>query len=138
METEEPKIRQTLSEYGEKARKIINDPSLIEDTLNKAWNKAKSLDPALESLMTAISSFAELVKAYITGEYRDVELKTIILMLAGLLYFLNPFDLIPDFLPFLGFADDAALMLFLLTKVKSEIRKYNNWKNDESNIDYGT
>jgi uncharacterized membrane protein YkvA (DUF1232 family) len=35
--------------------------------------------------------------------------KTIILVLAGVLYFFNPFDIIPDYILYIGFIDDIAV-----------------------------
>ncbi len=124
----ESKFKNSVSKYVEKAKSIVANPSLIEDKIETAWEKAKKLDPGLRELMENVETFIEIIKAYYKGSYRDVEQKTILFLLAGILYFINPFDIIPDFLPLIGFTDDAAVLIFILGKVKNEIDKFNSWK----------
>jgi uncharacterized membrane protein YkvA (DUF1232 family) len=42
-------------------------------------------------------------------------------LLAALAYFILPFDFIPDMLPAIGFADDAALLAATIALVSSNI-----------------
>lgn len=75
-----------------------------------------------------ITSMISLVKYYINGQYRLVETKSIVLVMAGLIYFLSPIDLIPDFLPIIGYADDVALLTFIFNSLSDEIEKFELWK----------
>ena len=50
------------------------------------------------------------------------------LVVAALLYFLSPLDVIPDFLGAVGFTDDAAVVLFVLSAIKNEINIYRDWR----------
>jgi len=43
------------------------------------------------------------------------------MLLATLAYFILPFDFIPDMLPVIGFADDAALLAATIALVSSHI-----------------
>ena len=46
----------------------------------------------------------------------------------GLLYFIIPTDLIPDFIPFVGLLDDIALLTTIIRSMQGELQKYRNWK----------
>lgn len=133
---EEKKFGNRLAEYMNKARDLFGDTDAIEKKLSSAWEKAKGLDPTLKELMLNVESFIEVVRSYIKGEYRQVETKSIVIMIAALLYFINPFDVIPDFLPLIGFTDDAAVLLFVLGKVKYEIDNYRIWKENQQSVSY--
>ncbi len=52
-------------------------------------------------------------------------------VLAGLAYFSNPDDLIPDHIPALGFLDDAIMVKFVEDEFKHELwgyRKFRGWR----------
>ncbi|MEA4986796.1 MAG: DUF1232 domain-containing protein [Anaerovorax sp.] len=51
------------------------------------------------------------------------------LIIAGIVYLVLPFDLIPPIIPILGFLDDIVLWLFILSYLKDELDKY--WVGDE-------
>jgi uncharacterized membrane protein YkvA (DUF1232 family) len=61
------------------------------------------------------------------GEYRNISVQGIVGTAAALLYFVAPIDIIPDFLIF-GFADDAALIIWIYTNYKREIDEFLEWE----------
>ena len=76
-------------------------------------------------------AFLRLVKAYIKGDYRSVGLGTIITIVISILYFLNPLDLIPDFLFAIGFLDDISVIMWAGTKLVNEIDEFKKWENSK-------
>lgn len=84
---------------------------------------------------TNISIFREqlgvvtrLLKAYTGGQYRELPWKTLIRVIAVLIYFVSPIDILPDFLPIVGLTDDIALMLWLFSGIKDDIEKFREWE----------
>lgn len=69
-----------------------------------------------------------LVKDYWHGRYKKIPYWTIAAVTAALLYVLNPFDLIPDFIPGLGQIDDAAVVAACLLLVRKDLHRYKQWK----------
>ena len=69
-----------------------------------------------------------MVKDFWNKSYRQVPYGTIGAIVFTLIYILNPFDLIPDVLPFVGEVDDAAVFAAGLMLVESDLRKYSKWK----------
>ena len=51
-----------------------------------------------------------LIRAYYGREYRNVPLQNLVMIVGAIIYILNPFDLIPDWIAGLGFADDAVVL----------------------------
>ena len=79
------------------------------------WGKAKRVGARLP--------FAEdLLAAYYCAFDRATPLQVKAALLGALAYFVLPFDVIPDMLPILGFADDAAVLATALRLVASYIR----------------
>ncbi|HEU5146595.1 MAG TPA: DUF1232 domain-containing protein, partial [Chryseosolibacter sp.] len=54
-----------------------------------------------------------LIKAYALGQYREVPWKTILLIVAAVIYFVNPLDLVPDIIPLTGLTDDFAVLVWV-------------------------
>ena len=54
--------------------------------------------------------------------------KSIALIVAGILYFTYPMDLIPDFIPVAGIIDDVALIAWIYKSVQEDIEKFLEWE----------
>jgi uncharacterized membrane protein YkvA (DUF1232 family) len=72
-----------------------------------------------------------LVKDWRAGIYRQALYSTIAAVVFGLIYVFNPFDIVPDFIPFLGVMDDATVVGALLMLVERDLRKYRSWKENQ-------
>lgn len=67
--------------------------------------------------------FAEdLLAAYYCALDRDTPRQVQAALFAALAYFVVPFDVLPDIMPLLGFADDAAILASALRMVTTHIR----------------
>jgi len=79
------------------------------------WSKAKRVAARLP--------FAEdLLSAYYCAFDRTTPIQVKAALLGALAYFVLPIDLIPDILPVLGYADDAAVLATALRLVAAHIR----------------
>ena len=67
--------------------------------------------------------FAEdLLAAYYCAFDRDTPLQVKAALFGALAYFILPFDVIPDMMPLLGFADDAAVLATALRLVANHLQ----------------
>ncbi len=74
-----------------------------------------------------------LLKDYKTGKYRNIPWKLIASVGFAVAYLILPADVIPDFIPGIGYLDDAAVFGLVLAGFKSEIEAYRKWKNSPDN-----
>ncbi len=72
-----------------------------------------------------------MLQDYRKGIYKDVPWFTIAAIAFALLYVLNPLDMVPDFIPGLGYIDDFAILTFSLKFMESDLHKYLDWKLEE-------
>jgi uncharacterized membrane protein YkvA (DUF1232 family) len=69
-----------------------------------------------------------LIRDWRAGKYRQALYGTIAAVAFALLYVFNPFDLLPDVLPFIGALDDATVIGAVLMLVERDLKKYRAWK----------
>ena len=73
-----------------------------------------------------------LIKDYRANRYRQVPYGIIAAAVFGLLYVFNPFDLVPDVLPFVGAVDDATVIGACLLMMEKDLNKFRSWKEGQA------
>lgn len=111
-----------------KANTIFNDNSKLNNLFVKTKNILNE-NKELDSIISDIKLFIQLIKDYKNGDYKEMSRNSIIMIIISLIYLVSPIDLIPDFLVG-GFIDDAAVIAYVLRKVQIELNQYKEWKND--------
>lgn len=87
----------------------------------KAEQVRRNFWPKIKSVAAKIPFAEDAVAAYYCTLDRETPLRVRGILLGALAYFVLPADAIPDFLPALGFTDDAAVLLAVYQLVSSHI-----------------
>ncbi|GAD63873.1 YkvA family protein [Aquipseudomonas alcaligenes] len=69
-----------------------------------------------------------LCAAWWRGEYRAVGRQALLSVVAALLYFLAPLDMVPDWLPGAGLLDDLAVLAWVMRTWAAELDAYRAWR----------
>lgn len=69
-----------------------------------------------------------IVRDYKQGVYKKIPRWSVAVIVFALLYVLNPFDIIADFIAFIGYLDDAAVVAGCLLLVERDLNEYKEWK----------
>ena len=104
---------------GKNFDEFINDEAM-RNKINKAY-------PALKKILGNVRELYGLFKDSVKGTYK-LHPANIAMIGGGLLYFILPADLIPDFLPLFGYLDDLAVLTTIMNSLKGEINQYRDWK----------
>lgn len=91
----------------------------------------------LSEFQSSVQLLLRMVKAYASGEYKELPWKSLVSIVAVLIYFVSPIDLIPDFLPVIGITDDVALVVWLIKTLGDDIRKFADWEKAAKTINIG-
>ena len=78
--------------------------------------------PKMARLAGKLPFAEDLVAAYYCAFDRNTPQHVRVILFGALAYFVMPIDVVPDFLPLFGFADDAALLAAALKTVSDAIR----------------
>ena len=114
-----------------KAERIMPNKHKVSKALRKARKIFERLHniPRFDKFSKNICSFCDLLSDYSEGSYKNLPLSTIVTVLAGILYLVLPFDVFADYLPFLGWIDDVAVLSFIVKAEQNDIKEYLEWKN---------
>ena len=94
-----------------------------DDTLKKITNAS-----ALSGLLNSIRTAYDMVADAVAGRYKGVSKSPLALLAGGLAYLALPIDLVPDIIPVVGWADDAAVLTWIFTRCADEFKKYREFK----------
>lgn len=112
-------------EYAKNSRKL-------NELLDKAVEKARSSNKRLVEVRDSLLASFRLLRAYATGRYRDIPWASLVSIVAAVVYFVTPLDLIPDFILGLGLIDDVALLGWILSSLKNDIDHFLEWEKDNA------
>ncbi len=94
--------------------------------------KATSMRPAKTlrhgwTLLQNRRTLWQMLRDVFSGKYR-MSMLTNLVALFAIAYVIFPFDLIPDFIPVVGWIDDGLVVYLLLLRLVKETQRYNRFK----------
>lgn len=89
--------------------------------------KMERASPVFGKVMAAVNDLYGLFRDAVGGRYR-LDGITLGVIAAGLAYFFIPTDLVPDFIPLLGFVDDLAVLTTIINALQGELVAYRGWR----------
>ena len=125
-ENDQERIKASVEQGGknftqEDLKKVMADSATAE-------KKSSYLGDQFETFKIMWS----LLQDYWNGDYKNVPWKLIAAIGFAVAYLVSPIDIVPDFIPILGFVDDAAVFALTLAAFQSEIDKYKEWKEQQN------
>lgn len=115
--------------YQEKAREIAGEDGKLQKLLIQVRDRLDKVshNPKVQEALEPIMVFKRMIQAHRSGLFK-VSNKTLGLIVLGLVYFITPLDIIPDFLPLIGFADDLSVLIAIYNSVKHEVDSFKAWE----------
>ncbi len=105
-----------------KAGEYVHTPEKIQKLIPEIRDYiAKN---GLKEVKDKVYLIIDYLKDVSSGKYQDYSGKSLLMLVAGMIYLLTPLDVVPDFLPMMGFADDAAVIAWLFKEMNEELDKY--------------
>jgi uncharacterized membrane protein YkvA (DUF1232 family) len=106
---------------GKDFGKILNEKEF--------WEKVEKASPVFKRILKDLKDLYALFVDSIKGRYKLHPAITGIIG-GGLLYFIVPLDLIPDYIPVIGLLDDFAVLLAIINSLQDELAEYRKFKDN--------
>jgi uncharacterized membrane protein YkvA (DUF1232 family) len=111
-----------------RAERYVRNPKELLRLLTAAERRLEQMDAGpLTPVKKDLQTLLRMLRASGEGTYRQLSKKNLVVAGLGLLYLVSPLDVIPDFLPG-GFTDDAAVIGFVLRKIRGELVAFEAWE----------
>ena len=130
-----PKVTKKYFEEGA-GRVTDEDVRTVTEKADEIEDKFKS-DRLLGRYIEDGRLLISMVKDYWNGNYKNVPWFTIAAAVFSLLYVLNPLDIIPDFIPLIGWIDDIAVITIAVKMIEKDLQTYKSWKLNPEETDGG-
>lgn len=137
--------------FGKKKDKKLSNIAMMDSKVSESYVEEKVTkiqDHEIELVMdneeaiskklsnaSPLRKYAELGKIMFAmlkdvkkGNYPNVPWFTIATIAVALLYVFNPLDLVPDFIPGIGYIDDLAVLSIGMGWIETDLHKYLDWR----------
>jgi len=108
---------------------VVKDPERLRKLVGDAREKINHIPrgPFAET-WPYLMAMIRLIRAFHQLEYRDISAQNLLVIVAAIIYFVSPFDVIPDSVPILGNIDDAFVVRLAMKSVSADLDAFMAWE----------
>lgn len=122
-------VKASVKEFQAEAVEYLKDDEKVEGFLQSVEAKLAKI-PRVGGALKDVPVMLSLMRAYVMKQYKNLPTSTAVAIMAALIYFVTPFDLISDLIPVVGLLDDAAAMAFVVSMVHDDLNEYTEWQKE--------
>ncbi|WP_050613460.1 YkvA family protein [Bacillus testis] len=127
-------LKNVFLKYISQAKSYLNDQHKLASLLDKATTKANGEKNILGEAWDQLHLLFQCLRSYMKGDYRKVPVKSLLTMIACILYFVTPTDAIPDFIMGFGYLDDTAVLAFTFRQVAEDVEQFRQWQQEKDHL----
>ncbi|MFZ5818030.1 MAG: YkvA family protein [Bacillota bacterium] len=121
-------IGRFFERFKERASAYTREPEKAVELGRQAVRKAERNRSSLDRVWEDLQTLFRLVRAWSGRRYTRIPLRSLILALAAMIYFVSPADAMPDILVGLGYLDDATVLGFVFSAIRSDLEAFRDWE----------
>ena len=129
------RAKKKMGESADQATDYAKNPGKLESLVTNAKEKLMNMDErrhTFKNVVRHLSVFVRMIKDYKVGYYPHLPWKSLLSIIGAILYFINPLDIIPDFIPGIGLLDDVTLFAWVYKSIENEVEDYLSWEQERT------
>lgn len=124
-------MQKIFDDLYKRAERTITSGTAVSELLDQVFLKVGETTELFYKVQDSMIALTRMLRAWIQGDYKNISTKSIIAVVAALIYFVNPLDLIPDFIPIIGQIDDIFILGYLIKMLNKEIERFMAWEKEQ-------
>ncbi len=125
------KIEVYIEKLIRQAEHLANENLIISTIIDKAFDELGKASGSFIEMQNQLGTMMRMLRAWYAREYNELSPKAVASLIASAVYIVNPIDLIPDFIPFVGRLDDKLVLGYFIKKFNNEIQKFMAWEDSQ-------
>lgn len=121
-------VRRVFRKMLKAAGTVLQDRSGTLRLAASATNLAHQQESPLHGVWKSLMALIRMVRAWAKGSYRDVPWRSLLFATAAVLYFVSPIDAIADFIPVVGYVDDAMVIAWVANAIRKDLDRFEDWE----------
>ena len=117
-----------------RAERVAADRDRTDRLLEDARKKSEKNRGAMHAIWEDFWTLWRLVRAWRNGTYAKVPWRTILFATGAILYFLDPIDIIPDYIPVIGYLDDTVVIVWTARAIHKDLEKFRQWELEQEKV----
>jgi len=118
----------------ERATALVTGNHRLARVLAAAGAALRGRGRGLGGVRNDAAALVRMARAVAAGRYRALPKRSLVAVVAALLYFLDPLDVIPDFVPLVGLADDAAVLFWVASRLRKDLDAFLGWESGDGAV----
>lgn len=116
------------------AERLITSDTFVSKLLDEVSLKVGELSESFYKIQDNVLVMSRMLSAWVKNDYKNISTGSIVSVVAALIYFVNPLDFIPDFIPVIGRLDDVLIIGYLVKRLNKEIERFMVWESEQQPV----
>lgn len=112
--------------------KEVESKSFLSSVIDRV-GRFTSITKVAKDMFDDLVLFKDMVSAHLHGHY-SLPKSRLVLIVAALIYVVNPIDVIPDTIPILGYVDDIMIFNYIKKMLLKELAEFRSWRINNKDI----
>ncbi|UOQ94466.1 YkvA family protein [Halobacillus shinanisalinarum] len=124
---EKNKAGKLFEKLKKRAGTLVQNPAKTKQIIEQAQEKSEEHQGPLSKVWEELQLMFQMVRDWARGDYQKAPKGSIVAIVGGVLYFVIPLDVLPDFIPVAGLIDDVYIINLVIKQVNSDLQAYKRW-----------
>ncbi len=124
-------MQKIIDDLYKQAERIISSDTKVSKLLDEVFLKIGESSEVFYKIQDSVIALARMLSAWAKGDYKNISAKSVIAVAAALIYFVNPLDFLPDFIPVIGQLDDVFVIGYMIKLLNKDIERFMAWETEK-------